>query len=195
MALMPDNPKQQQALMAITVSLVALYFGNSLWYSGAKEVVETEEARVENMESQNRAAQALAIRAGQDTEERMAEYERHITQLEQLIPEGSEIPALLVQLSEVAREVGVDMPLMRPQPVIPGPFYSEQTIDLEVIGEFHDVGRFLSSVASLPRIVTPSDVQIEPFRDQTGTMRYESPVQATFRIKTYIVADRSGGTP
>ena len=195
MALMPEDPKQQKALMAITVSLVVLYFANSLWYSGAKEAVDAEEARVESMESQNRAAQALAIRSGEDTAERMAQYERHIAQLEQLIPEGAEIPALLAQLSIVAREVGVDMPLMRPLPEVSLAFYNEQTIDLQVVGEFHDVARFLTRIASLPRIITPSDVQIDPFVDPTGSMRYVSPVRASFRIKTYIVAGRSGGNP
>ncbi len=195
MALLPDDPKQQQALMAITASLVVLYFANSLWYSDAMEALEAEQARVENMEAQNRAAQALAIRAGEDTEERMVQFERHITQLEQLIPESAEVPAVVDQMSLVAREVGVDVDMMRPQPEVPGVFYNEQTIDMRVYGEFHDVGRFLSRIASLPRIITPSDLQIERFNDPTGAMGYDSPVQVTFAIKTYLVADRVGGTP
>ena len=156
MALMPDNPKQQQALMAITISLVLLYFANSLWHSGAREAVDAAEARVENMEAQNRAAQALAIRAGEYTEERMAQYERHISQLEQLIPDGAEVPAVVDQLSIVGRDVGIDVDFVRPQPIVEGPFYDEQTIDMRIIGEYHVVGRFLSRIASLPRIITPS---------------------------------------
>ena len=62
MALIPDDPKQKQALAVMAVSLVVLYFANSLWYSDAIGTVESEEARVENMQAQNRTAQALAIR-------------------------------------------------------------------------------------------------------------------------------------
>jgi len=194
MALLPEDPKQQQALVAIVASLVALYFANSLWYGGAMEIVEADEARVESMESQNRAAQALAIRAGQDTEARMAEYERHITQLERLIPESAEVPAVLDQISLVAREVGVEVPRITPQAEVPGTFYNERTFDLIVRGEFHDVGRFLARIASLPRIITPSDLQLQPFVG-TGSLVYESPVEAAFRIKTYVVASRDGGSP
>ena len=58
MPLIPDDPKQKQALAVIAVSLVVLYFANSLWYTGATEAVEAQEARVENMQAQNRTAQA-----------------------------------------------------------------------------------------------------------------------------------------
>ena len=129
MALIPDDPKQKQALAVIAVSLVVLYFANNLWYSGAMEAVEAEEARVENMQAQNRTAQALAIRAGQDTEERMALYERHIAQLEQLIPEEAEVAALVDQISLAGREVGVTVATLRTNPPEAGEFYTVQTFE------------------------------------------------------------------
>ena len=78
MALIPDEPKQKNALAGIVFCLVLLYFANSMWYSGAKEELTAEEARLENLETQNRVAQTLAISGGRDLEERMAVYERHI---------------------------------------------------------------------------------------------------------------------
>ncbi len=165
------------------------------------DAVEAEEARVENMQAQNRTAQALAIRAGQDTEERMALYERHIAQLEQLIPESAEVAALLDQISTVEREVGVTVDMMRPEAEEPGDFYTKQTFQMRVFGEFHDIGRFLTSIASLSRILTPIDVSLEGFADPRAG-RFDSPVVVNFRFQTYVVPDRnlpagpvSGGTP
>jgi len=195
MGLIPDDPRQQKAVGAIAVSLVVLYFANSLWYSGAMEAVEADEARVESMVSQNRAAQALAIREGQDTEERMVLYERHIAQLEKLIPESTEVPELLETLTLLGREVGVTVDLVRPQAPVPGDFYDEQTIDMRVFGEFHDVGRFLARIASHDRIITASDVQLELFVDPTGSLGYDAPVEVTFRIQTFLVPDPEEGTP
>jgi len=204
MPLIPEDPKQKQALAVIAVSMVVLYFANSLWYTGAVETVEAEEARVENMQAQNRTAQALAIRAGQDTEERMALYERHIAQLEQLIPASSEVPALMDQISTVEREVGVTVATMRPQPEEPGEFYNRQTFEMTVYGEFHDIGRFLTRIASLSRILTPIDVSVEEFRDPRAS-NFEAPVVVNFRFQTYVVPERmpaiplgpnsAGGTP
>ncbi len=194
MPLIPDDPKQKQALAVISFSLAALYFANSLWYSGATEAVEAEEARVENMQAQNRTAQALAIRAGQDTEERMALYERHIAQLEQLIPESAEVPALMDEISTVEREVGVTVDMMRPEAEEPGDFYTKQTFEMRVFGEFHDVARFLTRIASLSRILTPIDVSVEEFNDPRA-LSFDAPVVVNFRFQTYVIPDREEANP
>ncbi len=190
MALIPDDPKQQKALGVIAVSLVVLYFANSLWYSGAIEQVEAEEGRVENLLSQNRTAQALAISAERGLEERMALFERHVAELEQLIPGAEEVAAVVDQMSQVARDVGVNVTLLRPAAPVTGPFYTQQSYQIRVLGEYHDVGRFLSGIASLPRIITPSDVQLEPFDDPTGSLGFDAPVEVNFRIQTYLAPDR-----
>ncbi len=199
MALLPDDPKQQKALGAIAVSLVALYFANTLWYSGATDVVEADQARVDVLVSQNRQAQALAISAGRGLEERMALYERHVAELEQLIPSSEEVAAVVDQMSEVARNVGVTVTDIRPENPVAGPFYAEQIYQIVVVGEYHDVGGFLTGIASLPRIITPSDVQLEPYVDPTGSLGFDSPVQVNFRIRTYLAPDRDPvtetGTP
>lgn len=195
MALIPDDPKQRNALGGIVFCLVALYFANSMWYSGAKEELTAEQARLEILETQNRVAQTMAIRGGRDLEERMAVYERHLAQLEQLIPASEEVAALLAEMTRVSREVGVNLDLMRPEASEPGAFYTKETFEIRVLGEYHDVGRFLTRVASLPRIITPTDLQLERFPDPRGATDYVSPVQVTFRVQTYVVADREGGGP
>ncbi len=195
MALIPDDPKQQKALGTIAVSLVVLYFANSLWYSGAIATVEADEARVDLLVSQNRQAQSLAISAGRGLEERMALYERHVAELEQLIPGSEEVAAVVDQMSEVARNVGVNVTDIRPEAAVPGPFYAQQIYQIRVVGEYHDVGRFLTGIASLPRIITPSDVQLLPFVDPTGALGFDSPVEVNFRIQTYLAPERDEANP
>ena len=195
MPLIPDDPKQQKALGAIAVALLGLYAANSFWYSDAKGAVEADEARVDVLVSQNRQAQSLAISAGRGLEERMDLYERHVAELEQLIPGSEEVAAIIDQVSQVAREVGINGPEWRPEPAVPGPFYDQRIYQLRVVGEYHDVGRFLAGIASLPRIITPSDVTLVPFVDPTGSLGFDSPVEVNFRIKTYLAPDRDGAIP
>ena len=195
MALIPDDPKQQKALGAIAVSLVVLYFANNLWYSGAVEAVEAEEGRVENLASTNRTAQALAISAGRGLEDRMVLIERHVAELEQLIPSLEEEALVVNQMSQVARDVGVDLTSISPEAPELGEFYTQTVYRLVVLGEYHDVGRFLTGIASLPRIITPSDVQLTPFNDPSGALGFDSPVRMNFRIRTYLAPDRPAGTP
>jgi len=196
MALIPDDPKQQKALVAIIVSILILYLANNYWYSGQIETVAAEEGRVENLEAQNRTAQALAISAGRGLEERMALFERHVAELEQLIPGSEEVAAVVDQMSQVARDVGVSVTMLRPEASVPGTFYAQQAYQIRVLGEYHDVGRFLSGIASLPRIITPSDVQLQPFNDPSGSLGFDSPVEVNFRIQTYLAPERvEEGTP
>ena len=58
---------------------------------------------------------------------------------------------------------------------------------MQAIGDYHDIARFLTAVASLSRIITAVDVAITPFNDPQGLINVENPVAADFRIETYIL--------
>jgi len=61
-----------------------------------------------------------------------------------------------------------------------------------VVGEYHDVGRFLTAVASLPRIITPTDMELDQFTGAPPSPDIQNPVVARFRIQTYVIPDGSG---
>jgi Tfp pilus assembly protein PilO len=60
---------------------------------------------------------------------------------------------------------------------------------MTVVGDYHDVGRFLTEIASLPRIVTPVQVDMESYLGVSQRADMVSPVLATFRIETYVLPD------
>ncbi|RMH17790.1 MAG: hypothetical protein D6701_07135 [Gemmatimonadetes bacterium] len=190
MALIPEDPKQRNALFVGILALAGLYLFNSWWRAPRIEQLTADETRLEDLERENRRAQVIATRGGAELEERMALYERHISQLEQLIPESEEVAALLNDLAFQARQAGLRLQLMEPETPEPGTYYTKQTYHIQVIGEYHDVGRFLARIASLSRIITPIDLDIQVFDDQQNLYDYEAPVLADFRIQTYVVPDR-----
>ena len=124
----------------------------------------------------------------------MAVYERHIAQLEQLIPQSAEVAALLDQISTVERDVGVTVDMMRPEAEEPGDFYTKQTFQMRVFGEFHDLVRFLTRIASLSRILTPIDVSVDPFNDPRA-VDFDTLVVVNFRFQTYVIPDREEENP
>ncbi len=74
-------------------------------------------------------------------------------------------------------------------------FYTKQTWDLGVIGEYHDVGRFLARVASLPRIIKPTNVQVGPAPQSRATRGMEAPLEVSLRIETFVLgADTTSAT-
>jgi len=193
MALVPDDPKQRNAFLVGLVALAVMYFFWDMWYTPRGEELAEMESHLEQLEDQNRRAQILATRGGEQMQERLALYQRHVTQLEQLIPQSEEVPQLLNDMTVEARRVNVEIALMRPEPPEPGEFYTRQSYQLEAVGEYHDVARFLTAVASLSRIITPVDMDVTRLQGNRGQVDAESPVVARFRIQTYVLPEGMGG--
>ncbi len=99
--------------------------------------------------------------------EQLAEMERIYGQMLRQLPSKTEMPDLLVDVSQTALSTGIDNELFRPGPEIVKEFYAEKPISLRMIGTYHEFGAFISGVASLPRIVilTMHDISLRPTKD------------------------------
>lgn len=186
MALIPEDPKQRNALLIGLLMLAALYLFHSMWYVGVNEQNNQMNVRLDGLNSQNERARVVATRGGAELQERLVVYERHITQLERLIPASGEVSTLLNSIAGEARQVGVNLHVMNPESVQPGDFYEKHSFLVEVVGEFHDVGRFLTAIASLSRVVTPIDMVLSRYTGPNPPDG-EAPVNARFRIQTYVL--------
>jgi hypothetical protein len=80
---------------------------------------------------------------------RLAEYET-------LLPAEAEVPTLLEEVAFAAIENDVKIINFAPLPEVAGEILIEIPYDVQVQGDYHDVGRFLASVVSLPRVVRPT---------------------------------------
>lgn len=181
MALLPSNPDDQKKLLIGLVPLLIL-FGYWYFFHGANvEEVTERETRLENLERNNNTARVIASQgAVGELEQRLGLYREHIQRLEQLIPSGEEVPELLESIASSAQNTDVELALMRPEQDAAGDFYRRVTYEMGVIGEYHDIARFLTEVGSLPRIVTPIDLNLRA--RQEG-----SDLEASFRIETYVL--------
>jgi type IV pilus assembly protein PilO len=191
MALIPSEPRKQYALM-VGIAVIALsYAFFQYWYTPRVEEVEQLESRLELLQDQNRRAQVLAARGGPELEERLAVYERHLNRMEELIPRSGEVPALLNTITAEANRFGVVLGSLRPDPLIEEEFYTRESYQMEVSGDFHRVGQFLTSIASLPRIITTVDLEVFPYSGPIPPRDAQSPILASFRIQTYRSPPRS----
>jgi type IV pilus assembly protein PilO len=191
MAILPQEPRQQKALGAIILVLGALYAFHTYWYTPRVTEIERTETRVEQLTGRNRNAQISAARGGADLEERIALYQRHMIELERLIPQSEEVPQLMRTVSAEARSARVSLSGLQPEPSQPGEHYTRQIWSVNAFGEYDDIGRFLTSIASLPRIATPVNLDLAPYAQPQGVgLTYENPVLARFRIELYVLPER-----
>lgn len=96
-------------------------------------------------------------------------YKRQLSQIEQSfgtmlrqLPGETEIPSLIVDISQTGLAAGLQEKLFQPQPEIPKDFYAEKPIKIRLSGSYHEMANFVSGIASLPRIVTLHDISITP---------------------------------
>jgi len=84
-------------------------------------------------------------------------------------PGKTEIPNLLVDISQTGLAAGLQEELFQPLSEIQKDFYAEKPIKIRLKGSYHEFGKFVSDIAALPRIVTLHDIEIgRESGDSTG---------------------------
>ncbi len=121
-------------------------------------------------------------------EQQLEEMEELLANMLQQLPSRTEMPALLVDISRTAQGSGINNELFEPRPEIMRDFYAEQPISVRMVGTYHEFGTFVSSVASLSRVVilTMRDISLQPI--EGGRLRLEGTI-TTYR---YLDASESG---
>jgi type IV pilus assembly protein PilO len=102
------------------------------------------------------------------------------------LPNKTEVPNLLTDISQQGAGAGLDQKLFQPAPQINKDFYAELPIKMRLTGSFHAIGAFVSGIAALPRIVTLHDVEITP---APGSKETTDQLQLDVTAKTYRYLD------
>ncbi len=97
-----------------------------------------------------------------DYKEQLARIEQQFGTMLRQLPGETEIPSLIVDISQTGLAAGLQEKLFIPQAEIPKDFYAEKPIKIRLTGGYHEIGNFVSGIASLPRIVTLHDISITP---------------------------------
>jgi type IV pilus assembly protein PilO len=149
-------------MVASFVFVVASFlFGMVLIYNTQMdeyEQVQTEQDQLwaEFEQKQHQAANFAAYRA------QLKDMERSFGAMLRQLPGRTEVPNLLVDISQTGNGAGLDEKLFQPGAELKQDFYAELPITIRRTGSYHEFGNFVSGIAALPRIVTLHDIQIQP---------------------------------
>jgi len=117
----------------------------------------------------------------------MKEMEQSFGTMLRQLPSKTEIDDLLVDISQTGLASGIDFKLFKPSKEIQKDFYAEFPIEMEMTGDYHRFGRFVSGIAALPRIVTLHNISIEKSKQAGGDKNMSMRVIA----KTYRYLDEN----
>ncbi len=172
--------------IAIAIVVIAI-LGVGYWFVIKDQLEQLD--RVQAQETQlrqtfeTRQRRAANLQAYKD---QLEEMQRTFGTMLRQLPSRTEIPSLLVDISQTALASGLEIDLFRPQAEQRRGFYAEAPIQLRMHGSYEQMAEFTSGVASLPRIVTLYDVVIRPTQDGTRLT-----MEAT--AKTYRYLDETDG--
>lgn len=116
-----------------------------------------EQTLLTTLESKSRKAANLDAYKAQ-----LKEMEESFGAMLRKLPNKTEVPNLLTDISQQGSGAGLDQKLFQPLPQNNKDFYAELPIKMRLTGTFHAIGAFVSGIAALPRIVTLHDVEIAP---------------------------------
>ncbi len=169
------------AVVFIVAMLALVYF---LAWKPKKPEIDTarqeESALLTTLEQKARKAANLDAYKAQ-----LAEMEQSFGAMLRKLPNKTEVPNLLTDISQQGSGAGLDQKLFQPGQQNIRDFYAELPIKMRLTGSFHSIGAFVSGIAALPRIVTLHDVQIASTSKTPGTDELQLDVTA----KTYRYLD------
>ena len=145
---------------------------------------EEQELRATFEQKQRKAANFDAYRT------QLAEIERSFGTMLRQLPGKTEVPNLLVDISQTGLGAGLEEKLFQPMGEIQKDFYAELPIRIRLTGSYHELGQFVSGIAALPRIVTLHDISISP---SAANAWDNLTLDVTAKTYRYLEEDEVGG--
>jgi len=178
--------------MAVTLFALAAAGGYYffVWKSQHPVLVEARAEETELLSAlEGKARKAANLQAYKD---QLAEMEKSFGAMLRQLPNKTEVPNLLVDVSQTGLAAGLQEKLFQPQGEARKDFYAELPISIRLTGGYHQMGNFAAGVAALPRIVTLHDIEIAP----AGSAGDPGDLVLNVTAKTYryLDEDEQGGS-
>lgn len=183
-------------LKGILILIGCLLAGAAAYYlDTSDQLSRLDQARASELDLRKTFEKKQSKAANLDSyRQQLAEMQESFGAMLRQLPDKTEVAALLVDVSQTGLAAGLEFELFQPVGEEAREFYAELPINIRVTGSYHDFGRFISGLASLPRIVTIHDVKIAGAAgsklDQTGQ---NLSLQAVVKTYRYLDEDAEGG--
>ena len=175
-----NDPAEWPAWFVVVVSLLVCM---ALIAGGWQFLIRDQRLRLEHERAhETELRQTFTIKKGMVVNlpayrAQMVEIETMLADLVQQLPDSSEVPSLLIAITEAGARRGLEFVVFDPQEQELGDFYSTLPILMEVKGGYHQLANFISDLAQMPRIVTVGDMEITA--DEAGVLT------SSLVVKTY----------
>jgi type IV pilus assembly protein PilO len=162
-------PVSLKMLIIVIVAGAILFAG--YWYIIKDQVAELEtlERKEQNLKSTYLEKKALAINLPA-YKQQMEEIRQRFGLLLQQLPNKTEVPELLIDITQAGLGQGLKFNLFDPGSKSVKDFYAVLPIKINANGTYHQYGEFISDLSTLSRIVTVGNVNMKAGKGGQLTM-------------------------
>jgi type IV pilus assembly protein PilO len=167
--------------LAVAIGLIYVF----VWQDRMPELQQRQDTeQTLRNEFRNKHAKAINLAI---YKQQLSDIEKSFGALLRQLPSKTEVPNLLVDISQTGLAAALEEKLFQPGQEVKRDFYAELPIHIQLTGSYHEFGAFVSGIAALPRIVTLHDIQITPIsKEKSGS--YDQ-LQLDLTAKTYRYLD------
>lgn len=152
-------PAAAKSLVVVVFALLIAYLGYSFFVKDTIEQLERAELQEQELRQTYRVRYAQAVNL-ELYKKQMVEMEQTFSYLLKQLPATHETPGLLDDITYAGTSSGLTFVKINWMPEIEKEFYTELPIKIDVVGDYHQFGNFVSEVAKLPRIVSLHDFNV-----------------------------------
>ena len=199
---------RNKAILAIVFALLLgymIYSGEGLstvGFAGLKEgharAVAMKDSVTALRAQTDSVTREMATGKTEEIKKRTEGYRGMLDELRQLVPEAGEVPGLIDAISTRAKIRGVHLSVFTPEPVENGPPpFDTYRYRMSVIGHYDQIGRFLTDVAALKRIIVPVNVTLKaanPTAARALGDTSKAMLEASLFVKTFVKSGAQSGS-
>lgn len=164
-----DWPALPKIVLGVFLAVVVSVLGYMLMVSDRIDTLDSVQAQELKLRDEYKSKYYVAANL-ELFQEQMKEAETMFANQLKSLPESHETPGLLDDITFVGTTSGLNFSKLNWQPEITKEIYIELPIHMEVEGDYHEFGNFVSKIAGLPRIVTVHDFDINFDKNTTGNL-------------------------
>ncbi|MFT4248036.1 MAG: type 4a pilus biogenesis protein PilO [Pseudomonas sp.] len=182
-------PQRAKIVFCVLVGLFIVVMAWLLLISGKREQLDGLVQKETQLRADFEKEQGRAVNL-EPLKQQLAQMEQVLQQMLRQLPSRTEMPDLIIDISQTALSSGLNNELFQPGPESPKEFYAEKPIALRMVGSYHQFGAFVSGVASLPRVVilTMHDINLKP-KDPKSGITPRGALELSGTVKTYRYLD------
>jgi type IV pilus assembly protein PilO len=165
--------RRVKILMAGIICIAILGAGFHFIVQDQRKTLATEQKKEPSLKDSYLEKKALAINL-EAYKQQMVEAEETFGVLLKQLPNESEIPDLLIDMTQVGLSRGLQFEQIKPGANIDKDFYAEKNVNIIANGTYHQIAGFVSDVAALPRIINVSDFSVERISAESENLRFRA---------------------